>query len=82
MTDKSRSITYVLLEFSGKTEKEAKVGGNRESWKQGANSGCGGRIVENGVITGTYKDIGVALSYNSEDEAKRVAGILDGAPAS
>ena len=42
-----------------------------------------GHTVENGVICGgAYKGIGVALSYNSEGEAKRVAGILDGAPAS
>jgi hypothetical protein len=41
---------------------------------------AGGRTIENGVISGTYKEIGVALSYDSKDKAQRVADILDGAP--
>ena len=78
-TDKSRSITYVLLEFSGKTEKEARAMAIENLGNKVQVQDAGGRTVENGVITGTYKEIGVVLSYDSKDKAQRVADILDGA---
>lgn len=40
-----------------------------------------GSVVESGVISGTYKEIGLALQYNSETEAQRVAAVLQGTPA-
>ena len=83
VTDKSRSITYVLLEFGGKTPEEAKAMAIENLGNKVRIQDAAGHTVENGVICGgAYKGIGVALSYNSEGEAKRVADILDGAPAS
>jgi len=79
-TDKSRSITYVLLEFSGKTVKEARAMAIENLGNKVQVLDAGGRTIENGVISGTYKEIGVALSYDSKDKAQRVADILDGAP--
>ncbi|HEX3627909.1 MAG TPA: hypothetical protein VH280_21070 [Verrucomicrobiae bacterium] len=77
VTDKPRFRSYVLLEFDGKTQEEAKAMAIENLGNKVQIQDASGHVVGDGVITGTYKDIGLALSYNSEDEAKQVASALE-----
>lgn len=77
-TDKSKS-TFVLLEFEGKTPEEAKAMAIENLGNNVQIEDASGRVVGSGVVGGTYKDIGLALRYDSEAEAKRAANALEGA---
>jgi hypothetical protein len=77
-TDKSRSITYVLLEFDGMTPEEAKTMAIENLGNKVQIQDANGHTIGDGVIHGAYKGSGVALSYKSEDEARRVANALGG----
>lgn len=79
VTDKSRGRAYVLVEFEGKTPEEAKAMAIENLGNKVQIQDTHGNLVGSGFVSGTDKDIGVALSYNSEDEAKRVARVLGGA---
>jgi hypothetical protein len=79
-TDKSRDTAFVLLEFRGKTRKEARAMAVENLGNHVKIQDAAGRVVGSGMISGTYKDIGLALRYNSEAEARRVAGALEGTP--
>ncbi len=79
--DKSKSIAFVLLEFGGKTEEEAREMAIENLGNQVEIRDTGGHFVESGMMSGTYKEIGLALQYKSEDEARRVASILEAEPA-
>ncbi|HTV39995.1 MAG TPA: hypothetical protein VMF08_05435 [Candidatus Sulfotelmatobacter sp.] len=78
-TDKSRGRAYVLLEFAGKTPEEARAMALDNLGNKVQIQDANGKLAGSGFITGTYKDIGITLSYNSEDEANRVAHVLEGA---
>ncbi len=78
VTDKAKSTTYVLLEFGGKTQEEAKAMAIENLGNKVQIQDANGHVAGGGVIEGTYKDSGVALSYNSADEAKRMASTLEG----
>jgi hypothetical protein len=75
-----KSNAYVLLEFGGKTEEETKKVAVENLGNQVQVRDAAGHVVDSGFISGTYKEIGLALQYKSEDEAKRVASILRGEP--
>jgi hypothetical protein len=75
-----KSNTYVLLEFGGKTEEEARKIAGENLGNQAQVRDAAGHVVDSGFISGTYKEIGLALQCQSEDEAKRVASILGGEP--
>lgn len=79
-TDKSGSRSYVLLEFDGKTPAEAKAMAIENLGNKVQIQDARGHVVGSGFISGTYHDIGLALSYDSEDEAKLVAGALEDFP--
>ena len=79
--DQARGIAFVLLEFQGKTEKEAKAIAVANLGNQVKVQNTAGSVVESGIISGTYKEIGLALQYNSETEARRVAAALQETPA-
>ncbi|MGA3266900.1 MAG: hypothetical protein ABSE16_08760 [Verrucomicrobiota bacterium] len=82
MVDKSKSIAYVLLEFGGKTDEDARAMAIENLGNKVQIQDAGGHIVGSGHIEGgAYNGIGVALPYSSENEAQRVATILGGAPA-
>jgi len=76
-----KSNVYVLLEFGGKTEEEARTAAVENLGNQVQIRDAAGQVVKGGFISGTYKEIGLALQYKSKDEARRVASILEGAPA-
>jgi hypothetical protein len=71
---------YVLLEFGGKTEEEARKVAVENLGNQAQVRDAAGHVVESGFISGTYQEIGLALEYKSEDEARRVASILGAGP--
>jgi hypothetical protein len=75
-TETSTKTTFVLLEFAGKTEKEAGALAIENLGNKVQIQNVEGRIVDSGRISGTYKEAGLALRYDSQDEAKRVARIL------
>ncbi len=79
-TDKSRDAAFVLLEFRGKTQKQARTMAVENLGNQVKIQDAAGRVVGSGVISGTYKETGLALQYKSEAEAQRVAGVLEGTP--
>ena len=79
VTDKSRARTYVLLEFDGKTPQEARATAIENLGNKVQIQDASGNLVGSGFISGTYKDIGLSLSYDSEDDAKHVAHVLEGA---
>lgn len=78
VTDNSRGRSYVLLEFAGKTPDEARAMALDNLGNKVQIQGASGNLVGSGFVSGTDKDIGVALSYNSADEANRVARALEG----
>jgi len=72
-----KSSVYLLLEFGGKTVEEAGKIAVENLGNQAQVQDAAGHAVEGGFISGTYKENGLALQYKSEDEARRVAGILE-----
>jgi hypothetical protein len=78
--DKSKSIAFVLLEFAHKPDKEARAMAIENLGNHVEIRDAAGHSAESGIISGTYKEMGVALQYDSEEKAQRVADILDGAP--
>jgi hypothetical protein len=73
-----KSLTYVLLEFTGKTPAEVKKlaidnYGNKVQIRDSQ-----GRLTEGGLSFGAYHDTGMALHYTTKTEAELVAGILRG----
>ena len=77
VTDKSRGRAYVVLEFDGKIPQEARAMAIENLGNKVQIQDASGNLVGTGFISGTYKDIGLSLSYNSEDEARHVARVLE-----
>lgn len=73
-----KSKTYVLLEFTGKTKEEVKTLANENYGNKVQVQDSQGRVTEGGLSFGTYKEIGMAVHYESKDAAEKVAGILRG----
>jgi hypothetical protein len=73
-----KSTTYVLLEFTGKTKEEVKKLANENYGNKVQVRDSQGRVTEGGLSFGTYKEIGMALHYESKSEAEHVASILRG----
>lgn len=69
---------YVLLELAGKTSQEVKKLAIENYGNKVQVRDPHGRLTEGGLSFGTYHEIGLALQYKSEDEAKQVASILRG----
>jgi len=79
VTDKSRGQSYVLLEFADKTPTEAKAMAIENLGNKAQIRNASGDVVGSGIVMGgSDKNIGIALSYNSEEEAQRVASALEG----
>jgi hypothetical protein len=79
-----KSTAYVSLKFSGKTEAEARKlsidnFGNQVQIRDGAGQIVD--VVDAGHVAGAYDGIGLALPYNTADEAQRVAKALKGLAA-
>jgi len=73
-----KTLTYVLLEFAGKTREEVKKlaldnYGNKVQIRD-----FEGRLTEGGLSFGTYLERGMALHYNSRKEAEQAASLLRG----
>ncbi len=79
--DKSRDTAFVLLKFRGKTRKEARAMAVENLGNKVKVQDAAGHVVGSGVMSGTYKEIGLALQYHSEAEAQRVADVLEATPA-
>ncbi len=75
------SQIYVLLEFSGKLEGEVKKIATENYGNKIQIQDSHGHLTDGGLSFGTYNKIGMALQYNSEEEAKQVASILRGEKA-
>jgi hypothetical protein len=71
---------YVLLKFSGKTDEEAKRTAIENLGNQTRVCDAVGQVVNNGFVSGFYKEIGLTLQYGSEDEAKLAAKTLMAVP--
>ncbi|MES1180875.1 MAG: hypothetical protein ABUL66_03335, partial [Verrucomicrobiota bacterium] len=72
----SKGNAYVLLRFGGKTEEEARKLAIENLGNQTQICDAVGKVVESGLISGTYKENGLALHYDNEAEARRVASTL------
>ena len=70
--------TYVLLQFKGKTKEEVKKVANENYGNEVLVRDLEGRITDGGLSFGTYKETGMALHYETKNEAARVASILRG----
>ena len=73
-----KSQNYVLLELAGKSPQEVKKLAIENYGNKVQVRDPHGRLTEGGPSFGTYHEIGLALQYKSEDEAKQVASILRG----
>jgi hypothetical protein len=71
-----KGSAYVLLQFGGKTEEEARKLAIENLGNQTQICDAVGKIVESGLISGTYKENGLALQYDNEAQARRVASTL------
>ena len=79
-----KSTVYVLLKFAGKTEDEARKMiidnfGNRVQIRNAAGQIVD--VVDAGHVAGAYDGIGLALPYDTAEEAQRVASVLKGLAA-
>lgn len=73
-----KAKVIVLLEFTGKTKEEVKTVANENYGNKVHVRDLQGRVTEGGFSFGTYKEIGMAVHYESKDEAENVASILRG----
>jgi hypothetical protein len=76
-----KSTAYVLLEFAGKTDGEARKMAIDNFGNQAQIRNAAGQIVDvvdGGHVAGAYNGIGLALPYDTADEAQRVANVLKG----
>jgi hypothetical protein len=73
-----KSLTYVLLEFAGKTQEEVKKLAIENYGNKVQIRDLRGRLTEGGLSFGTYHETWMALHYTSKKEAELVASILRG----
>ena len=76
-----KSTAYVLLKFAGKTDGEARKMTIDNFGNQVQIRNASGQIVDvvdGGHVAGAYNGIGLAVPYDSAEEAQRVAGVLNG----
>ena len=73
-----KSKTFVLLEFTGKTKETVKKLANENYGNKFHIRGSQGTVTEGGLSFGIYQEIGMAVQYESKEEAERVARILRG----
>lgn len=73
-----KSKTFVLLEFTGKTKEAVKKLANENYGNKFQIRDSQGTVTEGGLSFGTYKEIGMAVQYESKEKAERVARILRG----
>ncbi len=73
-----KGLTYILLEFAGKTREEVKKLAIENYGNKVQIRDSQGRLTEGGSSFGTYHETGMALHYDSRKEAKRVASLLRG----
>jgi len=73
-----KSLTYVLLEFAGKTPEEVKKLAIENYGNKVQIRDLQGRLTEKGLSFGTYHETGMTLHYTSKKEAELVASILRG----
>ena len=69
---------FVLLEFIGKTKAEVKKMSVENYGNKVHVRLLEGKLIEGGLSLGTYKEMGLALQYQTEDEARHVASLLRG----
>ena len=67
-----------MLEFTGKTKEAVKKLANENYGNKVHVRDSRGELTEGGFSFGTYHELGMALHYDSADEAKHVANILRG----
>jgi hypothetical protein len=73
-----KSLTYILLEFAGKTREEVKKLAIENYGNKVQIRDLQGRLTDGGLSFGTYHDTGMALHYKSRTEAEQVASLLRG----
>ena len=73
-----KALTYVLLEFVGKTREEVKKLAIENYGNKVQIRDLQGRLIEGGLSFGTYHETGIALHYNSRNEAEQAASLLRG----
>jgi hypothetical protein len=73
-----QSQVYLLLEFAGKTKEEVKKLAVENYGNQVRILDVNGGLTEGGLSFGTYHEVGMALHYNTRNEAERVASLLRG----
>ncbi len=73
-----KSLTYVFVEFAGKTQTEVKKLAIENYGNKVQVRDLQGRLTEGGLSFGTYHETGMALHYSSKKDAERAASILRG----
>ena len=73
-----KTLTYVLLEFAGKTREEVRKLAIENYGNKVLIRDLQGRLTEGGLSFGTYHATGMTLHYNSRKEAEQVASLLRG----
>ena len=73
-----KSLTYILLEFAGKTREEVKKLAIENYGNKVQIRDLQGRLTDGGLSFGTYHETGMALHYKSRTEAEQVASLLRG----
>ena len=76
-----KQSVYVLLEFTGKTKEAVKKIANENYGNKVQIRDPQGRLTGGGLSFGIYKEMGMAVFYETKDEAGHVAGILRGEDA-
>jgi len=73
-----KTLTYVLLEFAGKTREEVKKLAVENYGNKVQIQDSEGRLTDGGLSFGTYLERGMALHYNNRNEAEQAASLLRG----